>query len=161
MTPAVIETKGLRVMLREARRTDQAYVTSTWAQNLCRARVACPGHRHACKESRALVDRVTDHVGTRIMIACDPVHTDDLMGWLAYATASSVRLLHFMYVRDRLRRKGVASALVRYTWPDHMMQAGLMPIVWTMPGPTGEDLERMHTGLGYPIIHQPIEKFLA
>lgn len=84
------------------------------------------------------IDRILEDKSTRLLIACSITNSDRILGWLLYSNAPTVRLLHYAYVREEERGKGIASRLVAQAWP-----ASNARVVLTLKGPsTAAFLER-------------------
>jgi GNAT superfamily N-acetyltransferase len=49
-----------------------------------------------------------------VTMACTLSDPDTLLGWIAFHRPTSH--LHYVYVRDNMRRRGVASELIRVTF---------------------------------------------
>jgi GNAT superfamily N-acetyltransferase len=151
------------VLIRPARRSDQSYVTSTWAQALCNGHEACDGHRRgnaerrSCNASRQLVDRMTDHPAVKVLVAAEAADSDRIIGWLAYSEIPGVRMLHFVYVRTNHRGKGIAAKLRARAELDHSARGDYRPLVYTMRGPCLKSL----CAKNQTAIYQPITEFLA
>lgn len=163
MTDVATDDGALRVLVRPAREGDQGYVMSTWALYLCSAGDRCtkPRGMHfpnerltACRGTRALVDRVSEHPAVKIVIGAEPADSDRILGWLAYTDSGAARIVHGVYVRDRVRHRHVARAMA-----EGAGIADARPLLYTLPGPFAKSL------LARPqfqsAVHVPIEEFLS
>lgn len=163
MTEAAADDGALRVLVRPAREGDQGYVMSTWALYLCSLGDRCskPRGMHfqnerltACQASRSLVDRVSEHPAVRIAIASELADSDRILGWLAYTDSGAARIVHGVYVRDRVRHRHVARSLA-----EGVGIADARPLLYTLPGPFAKSL------LARPqfqnAVHLSIEEFLS
>lgn len=95
------------VELRKPRPTDQGFVADSWVRN------ALQGDRRAVRsEVNRIVDRLLDDEAVRLLIANEPGQTNTILGWLAYTPLPSGLVVHFAYVRDRARRRGIGGQLL-------------------------------------------------
>jgi len=124
-----VSVDGNSPFIRDPRRSDQAYVASTWRSSLL-----CCDRRITRGDANRLVDRYLDLPGTRILIASDSKVSDAIWGWIAYWQGEKAtrgpRVLHYLYVREPKRRAGYATELVRRAWPGNDG-----PIIWSLEGP--------------------------
>ena len=119
-------------MIRAARPTDQAFVASSWSLSMTRS-------NRRNKDSaayRMLVDSTLDHPSVRVAIACDPDDTDRIIGWLVYTQIASMLILHYAFVREKERRKGIARAMVDFANVPTATQ-----VVYTFEGPSTNKLK--------------------
>lgn len=134
------------VKVRTARAGDQAYVASTWLRSLTNGR---PSARD--DELRTTIDRVLDHKATRILVACERKQEAKLYGWLAHVPLESRALVHYLYVREPLRGRGIARALA-----DRAELLTGKPLVYTMRGPAATPLL-----LKFPAVHMKLDEVLV
>jgi GNAT superfamily N-acetyltransferase len=132
--------------IRKPRPTDQGYIASTWVDSMATAK---QGPR---SDLNRMVDRMLDDQAVRLLIACEPTKTDVILGWLAYTPMPGSRIVHYVYTRDRMRRRGIAAALVRHAFPRDIGK-----IVHTMRGPDADSLARRYRDT----IHLPLTEFLG
>jgi len=116
--------------IRDPRPGDQGFITSTWLANMREA----PAHEEMSRgafysEWGALVDRVLDRSETRCALAVDATDLDKIRGWIVWTPVPRAPVLHYVYVRRRHRREGIATAL-------RVMGAEIgRPFVFTCHGP--------------------------
>lgn len=107
-------------------------------------------------EANTLVDRMLDDAQVKLLVAHEPGQPETIVGWIAYTPMPRTMVLHYAYVRDRARRRGVAETL----WMEARTQGerlGLGKIVYTMRGPDADALLTSHPSA----IYLPIEQFLS
>lgn len=97
MIDRLVSTATGSIAVRSAEASDQGYVASTWIHNM--------------SEDGRLVDRVFDRLATRIVIAHARGDRGHIVGWCCYERQPRVTLLHMVYVRRKLRRMGIGTAL--------------------------------------------------
>ncbi len=113
------------VELRKPRPTDQGFVADSWTRN------ALQGDRKLVRsEVNRTVDRLLDDEAVRLLIANEPGQTNTIVGWLAYTPLPSGLVVHFAYVRERARRRGVGGQLL-----GRALEGRQRKIFWTMRGP--------------------------
>jgi len=132
------------VRIRGARGRDQAFVAATWAFSLRDA-----GWRRS--KANEIVDRLLDDPACRLLCACDPEEPDRLVGWIAAATLPAARLLLYAYVRDKHRRGGIGSLLLRSAFAD-----ASKPLYHVLRGPDADALLTK-----YQSKELPVETFLG
>jgi GNAT superfamily N-acetyltransferase len=137
----ITEARDYRVYIRRPRPTDQSYIASTWVNSLIQVR------GNTKSEANALVDRMLDDPAVRLLLAVEPSSIDTILGWICYTPMPSSRIIHYVYVRDKLRLRGIASALYRKAWP---VDKG--KLVYTMRGPDSDRLlERWPSAISLPV----------
>lgn len=135
---------GVRV--RDVEPGDQRYIASTWWHSMLGGNRA-PSRRHRLNEQ---IDRVLDDRTTRALVACSLSDSDRILGWIVYSTAPVARVIHYAYVRDDERGKGVARRLIAAAWPESQAR-----FVVTMKGPdTRRFIEKERANF------VPVEEFL-
>jgi ribosomal protein S18 acetylase RimI-like enzyme len=140
----MIQDADLAVLIRRPRPSDQAYVAATWANSLCE------GDRSLGKrDANKLVDRMIDRDDMRITLAVEPSKPEKILGWIATSRMGDRTFLHYVYSRDKMRRRGVATAL----WS---AVRGIGKVLYTMRGPEYRWLAEKHPGA----IHIPVEDYL-
>lgn len=110
--------------VRRAAADDQRFIASTWWRNML-------GDQRAPRVRRRLnaqIDRVLDDSSTRALVAVN--EQDRILGWIVYATTPSMRVVHYVYVRDEHRGSGIARRLIDAAWPGSDAR-----LVMTMIGP--------------------------
>lgn len=129
--------------IRPARSDDQAYIASTWWRSML-------GGRRAPRQRRrinAQIDRILDDTTTRALVTLD---RDRIIGWLVFASAPSMRVLHYVYVRDDERGRGVARRMADAAWPGSDAR-----MVLTMKGPD----TKSYVATKRSCLYVPIEEF--
>lgn len=135
------------IVIRPVRASDQAYIASTlWRSILGNNRA--PSRRRRLNEQ---IDRVLDDKTTRALVASDPVDSDRILGYLVFAAAPHMRVVHYAYVRDEERGRGIARRLVSAAWPGSDAR-----FVFTLRGPKTASFLADHKNA--TII--PLEEFL-
>jgi GNAT superfamily N-acetyltransferase len=134
-----------RVYIRRPRPTDQSYIAATWVSSLIQVR------GNTKSESNAIVDRMLDDPAVRLLLAVEPGSIDTILGWICYTPMPRAQVLHYVYVRDKLRGRGIARALHDKAWS---VDTG--KLVHTLRGPDADSLLKR-----FPAIHLPITEFLG
>jgi hypothetical protein len=88
------------------------------------------------RDAGALVDRVLNDPTTRVMIACDAADHRRIFGFLVYADIPRVRCVHYVSVRAKYRRSGLATKLI----VDAGLRDASKPLVYTLEGPSSRAL---------------------
>lgn len=145
----IVQTDDLQVLIRRPRPTDQGFIASTWVDSMTSRRA---GER---SQANHMVDRLLDDPAVRILIAAEPTRTDVILGWIAYTPLPASRVIHYAYVRDRMRHRGIARKLLEEAFGQAM---GVCRIMLTMTGPDTESL-----ACKYPsaIMMMDLEEFLG
>jgi GNAT superfamily N-acetyltransferase len=120
-----------RVYIRRPRPTDQSYIAATWVSSLIQVR------GNTKSESNAIVDRMLDDPAVRLLLAVEPGSIDTILGWICYTPMPRAQVLHYVYVRDKLRGRGIARALHDKAWAQSHPTSRL---VYTMRGPDADRL---------------------
>ena len=81
-------------------------------------------------ELNDIIDRLLDDESVRVRIACEPTRQNMILGWVCYTPTPKMMVLHYLYVREKMRRRGVAGQLMREAY-----QFGQGKLVYTMRGP--------------------------
>lgn len=94
--------------IRPATEDEQTYVRCTWLATALHRRRQTNGER---QRIRQLVDAL---LGESILVAVrpSPTRAEEVVGWLCYSPMRTTAVCHFVYVRDKVRREGVARALL-------------------------------------------------
>lgn len=127
----ITEARDYRVYIRRPRPTDQSYIASTWVNSLIQVR------GNTKSESNALVDRMLDDPAVRLLLAVEPSAPDTILGWICYTPMPRAQVLHYVYVRDKLRTRGIARELYNKAWSMSHVSSKL---VYTMRGPDADRL---------------------
>lgn len=145
----IIETSDdYRVMLRKSRPSDQSYVASTWANSLLTA-----DRRIDRARVHSMIDRMLDNAPIRFVIACEPSDEERILGWIAYTSMPRSLLVHYAYVRDKVRQRGIGATLLkRARDPEYREQA----LMFTLRGPDADWLALKYPGA----IEMSVEEFL-
>lgn len=144
----ITEARDYRVYIRRPRPTDQSYIASTWVSSLSQVR-GTPR-----SEANALVDRMLDDPAVRLLLAVEPSSIDTILGWLCYTPMPRAQVLHYVYVRDKLRDRGIARALYNKAWSQAHVSSKL---VYTMRGPDADRLLSRWPSA----THLPVTEFLG
>lgn len=134
------------IVIRGATPTDQAFIASTWVGSLGLVESPRPSH-----ERGQLVDRVLDKAGVRVSVACEYADSHRILGWLCHSPMPSATVIHYIYVRNQARKRGIGSVLA--------VSVGLdqgRPVVYTSQGPSARWLQGKHPHA----THLPVEDFL-
>lgn len=95
--------------IRPAIRTDQAYVSHSWACSVL-GKPAQWGPTAAA--INAEIDACLDDKRTHVLVACDDANTDRIFGWIAFAKMPGARVLECMVVRREHRDRDIERALL-------------------------------------------------
>ena len=120
-----------RVFIRRPRPTDQGFIASTWADSITN------GGRERKGPINVTIDRLLDDPAVRILVASEPADTNVILGWLVYTPLPARLIIHYAYVRGRMRRRGIMTALINKATNG---QPKARPIALTMRGPDTEVL---------------------
>ena len=123
-----------RVTVRKPRPTDQGFVADSWVRNVLQA-----DRKLVRSVVNQQVDRLLDDQAVRLLIAHEPGQTDQILGWLAYTPLPRAIVVHFAYVRERIRRKGIGRALLREATANQTSVPRL-GLHYTMRGPDAASL---------------------
>ncbi len=101
----------MSLLIRDYTDADRSYVISTWLsnygphakENLTPREWSTFRTDHDAKIKTALLS------GMRVLIAYDDEHPIVIIGWIAFGPEP---VLHYVYVRNQMRRQGVARALL-------------------------------------------------
>lgn len=130
------------MIIRPAVAEDQAYISATWWRS-CLGHNRARRHRHRIN---AQIDRVLDDNTSRALVT---VEGDRIGGWIVFATAPTMRVLHYLYVREEHRNRGLARRLIEAAWPGKDERR----MVLTFRGPDASKLTNA--------TFVPVEDFLA
>ena len=117
---------SLDVVIRMPLREDQGYIAATWYRSML-GRNRAP---HRRRRINAQIDRILDDRSTCALIAASADDHDRILGWLVYADAPHMRVVHYLYVRDESRGRGIARRLIAAAWPGSDAR-----LVLTLKGP--------------------------
>lgn len=135
------------VAIRAPLATDQAYISSTcWRSVLGNNRA--PSRRRRINDQ---IDRILDSKDTRCLVACEQRDQDRILGWILYSSAPVARVLHYAYVRDDERLKGIARRLVQQAWPTSSAR-----MVLTLKGPSTRSIMESKRDISFV----PLEEYL-
>ena len=144
----IVEIDNARIAVRPPRPTDQSYLAATWVTSLVTHSKA-----NTRGETNRLVDRLLDDASVRILIACEPTNTDKIDGWICYTPTPRALVLHYAYVRDKMRRRGIGRAMLAKA----MGTKTSTKLAYTMTGPTASALLARWPDA----VHVPIREFLG
>lgn len=144
----IVDVDNANVVLRTPRPTDQSYIASTWTHSLV-------SHDKANRKSETnqLVDKLLDDPSVRLLVACEPTNTDQIDGWLCYTPTPRALVVHYVYVRDKMRRRGIARAMLAKA----MGAKTSARLAYTMIGPSSSVLLTKWSDA----VHVPIREFLG
>ena len=140
----------LMIFIRRPRPTDQGFIASTWVDSMMFGQKGGP--KHPRSGANVLVDKMLDDPAVRLLVASEPAKTDVILGWLCYTPLPKTLVLHYIYVRDRMRHRGIARQL--------LIQAnrnGWSKLAYTMRGPDADGLLEKNPGA----VYVPIDEFLG
>lgn len=128
--------------IRAAEPDDQGYVVTTWMDSLRSSRAyntpegRRPGAHWWHENIATAIDALLERRDVHLLIAHQGHR---IVGWLAYTLAGGTPVVHYVYVRNRERQRGIASALIDYARIDPRQ-----PLAYTFTGPaSGWLLERL------------------
>ncbi len=102
---------------------DMNYIRSSWMRSSCSSKLArAMGVEHYRRDVRGLVEMLLTRAS--VLVACSDQDDATLLGWLAYERPA---IVHYAYVREELRRNGVATAMLAAAG----LQDGLVATFWT------------------------------
>ncbi len=97
----------LPIRIRRVRDTDLGFVVDTWRQSFCNDSYLFKFNRDLYFRLMGLHANACIRAGV-VDVACDPSDEDTVLGW----AARTGKTLHYVYVREALRRHGVARQLI-------------------------------------------------
>jgi GNAT superfamily N-acetyltransferase len=133
-----------QVRVRRPVADDQGYVASTWVKSLYTA-----DKRRRMSDLNALVDRMLDEPTVRLLVACEPTDAERILGWVAFTPSVGLPVLHYVYVREKHRRHGIARQMA-----NHIGLSGRF--IYTLRGPDADGLTAKHP----TAVHVDIHEFL-
>lgn len=138
--------------VRAPRKTDQAYVSSTWLKQMADVdRDYSRGARWG--QAGKHVDMVMERADTRALIWHVPQREDDIVGWIVFAEIpGDTPVVHFVYVRRDARERGIAAEL--------LAMVGVRPdtdFVFTCRGPMTAVMRTKYRQAA----HMPLADFLG
>ena len=149
MSDAIEQAADALVFIRRPRPTDQSFIASTWVDSM---KLGTKRSTHPRAGLNATVDQLLDDAAVRLLIASEPSRQDVILGWICYTPMPGSRIIHYVYVRERMRRRGIAAALYRKAFPRDVGK-----LVYTMRGPDAESLAKRYRDA----ISMPLEDFLG
>jgi hypothetical protein len=126
-------------IVRPAKHSDQGYVCRTWvASVLDGPRVYF--QRDAIDAVNQLVNRLLDDRATHVLVASpSEQQSDRIDGFIAYAELGRTKALLYLVVRNQIRKRGIATALVE--------KSGILDgdrLVYLFEGPSRDWLLKKH-----------------
>jgi GNAT superfamily N-acetyltransferase len=117
-------------------RVDEGLVLASWARQI---RKLPPFRQVSGEEFKAHTLRL-ERLLQRCppVIACEPKHPEQVFGWVCAELQGDDRVLHFVYVRNTWRRKGIARYLLELSFAGRM---GEQDILYTHRGRSTPHLE--------------------
>jgi GNAT superfamily N-acetyltransferase len=135
------------VAIRPCVADDQRFIAATaWRSMLGNNRA--PSRRRRINDQ---IDRILDSKDTRCLVACSLTDSDRILGWILYSSAPVARVLHYAYVRDDERLKGIARRLVQQAWPTSQAR-----MVLTLKGPSTRSIMESKRDIQFV----PLEEYL-
>lgn len=138
-------------MIRGPLKSDQAFVASTWVRSMLshRAHQQVPHatRRHGADRSmggpigeqlNARVNALMDHRHTSVLITAWDEEPDVILGWMVYAYFD-VPTIHYVWIRQSERNKGLATAMLKRIGVNPDMEA-----VCTSAGPDSQLLRNRY-----------------
>lgn len=108
----------LEVVIREGRPSEEALVYQTWVRTF-RSSLFAKAVARGLYESRQ-TDRIRTILsrGGKILVACAPEEPDVVLGWaVVEGDGEKPHVLHYVHVKEHLRRLGIATQLVQALVP--------------------------------------------
>lgn len=98
------------VILRDARESDDGFITDTWLENFKSHSLICrnAGYEPYRRYMRAFMRRLSDEPGAKRIIAADASQTSQIAGF----AVSTGRELHYVFVRESLRGEKIARLML-------------------------------------------------
>ena len=96
-------------MIRPAIRSDQAYVSHSWA---CSVLGSPSQWGPTAAAINAEIDACLDDKRTHVLVACDDANPDRIHGWVAFAKMPGARVLECLVVRREHRKQGMEHKLL-------------------------------------------------
>lgn len=102
---------GLPIRVRSLLESDKPLVFSTWLRSYRAHGEACRGvpSRRYYDAHHWLVERAMSRADWRV--ACDPECESSVFGWCCYESGAASDLLHYVYVKEKFMRYGLATLL--------------------------------------------------
>lgn len=97
-------------LIRGPRKADQNYIAATWVRSMSGVASRSLGSRGGAIARD--IDTLLDRADTRALVRHAAGDMDRILGWLVHCEGPGVPLVHYLYVRDKERGKGVATALL-------------------------------------------------
>ena len=136
-------------MIRGPRQSDQNYIASTWVRSLAGVANRRLGRRGG--EIGIAVDQVLDRGDTRALIRHQAGNRDHILGYVVFVEGAGVPVVHYIYVRQDYRGRGLATQLLR--------EAGVTSdssVVCTSLGPDSARIRSRYQGA----VYMPLDEFL-
>ena len=99
-----------QILIRPATRGDIPLITDSWMKSFRRSDFArdIPGREYQYFHHKILEQVIPDG---RVLVACNAEHTDQLLGWICFDTYDDVFIVHYVYVKQRYKGRGLARLL--------------------------------------------------
>ncbi len=136
-------------MIRGPRKQDQSYLAATWVRSLSGVANRRLGSRGG--EIGRAVDAVFDRNDTRALIRHAAGDSDRILGYIVFVEGAGVPVVHYLYVRDKHRNKGIATELLTACGAT---KAG--SVVCTSLGPDSQRMRGRYKGA----VYMPLADFL-
>lgn len=129
------------MILRGQRESDRNFILSSWKMSYRDTMGEVPsGHYFEIMKKR--IDRI-QRDGAGVLVACWEEDDDHILGWCVFGPCPGV--VHYVYVRETERRRGVARELVRAALL-RTKGSVVMATHWTPPM---ESVSQRNTGVFY------------
>lgn len=108
-------------ILREYVETDNAFVFDSWMSSYANKQDNAYinnyifNNRLSREEFKRIYQRVLDRLVPRchILVACDPVDTSQIFGWICYEQREKNIIVHYLYVKEAFRKEfGIGKTLL-------------------------------------------------
>jgi GNAT superfamily N-acetyltransferase len=135
----------LPILIRPFREDDAGFVLSSWLKSYATSAWAKSVTDQALWDKRrastlywnghhALVSAILRRPGTLISVAAWEEDADVLAGWMCQERRHDAVLLHYLYVRERFRRNGIATELAK-ALPERVLYTHRSRVVSRLPLP--------------------------
>jgi hypothetical protein len=140
-------------VIREPRKSDQGYVTSTWIRSIMRGTHVIERHglARSGQQLHGLIDKLMDRPDTKALLRVKPSDPDVIHAWLMYTEGQGVPVIHFVYTRADERQRGFAGELLHRIGVRRDGEA-----ICTSDGPSSAMVRSLYPGVRYV----PLANFL-
>jgi ribosomal protein S18 acetylase RimI-like enzyme len=113
------------LIVRDVRPSDEHYILATWSKGILRE---CPFRwmsSHVWKKYHGLMEDLLRRAG--VVVAANPEDEDHIVGYGIFTFHDVLPVLHWAYVKDKFRGRGIGRAIVREAIPNF----GNQPFAYT------------------------------